>query len=111
MTADGENKHIFELKPNSYFGELALLNNKPRTATIVAKTPLHVDSLDREAFNRLLGPLDAIMKRKAQQYNGSDSSAPTDEPKEALMAIIGPLENFFRLSGITGMFDEKSRDK
>jgi hypothetical protein len=51
------------------------------------------------------------MKRKAQQYNGSDSSAPYDEPKEALMAIIGPLENFFRLSGITSMLDEKSRDK
>lgn len=51
------------------------------------------------------------MKRKAQQYNGSDTSAPYDEPKEALMAIIGPLENFFRLSGITSMLDEKPRDK
>lgn len=67
--------------------------------------------MERDAFNRLLGPLDAIMKRKAQQYSGSDTSAPYDEPREALMAIIGPLENFFRLSGITALLEEKSSDK
>ncbi len=51
------------------------------------------------------------MKRKAQQYSDPDSCAPVDEPREALSLIIGPLENFFRLSGITTMLDDKSRNQ
>jgi len=47
-----------------YFGELALLNNEPRAASIKAKQSLSCLVLTRDDFSMLLGPLNAIMNRK-----------------------------------------------
>lgn len=46
-----------------YFGELALLNDQPRAASVVARTKVKVASLDKEGFQRLLGPVVDIMRR------------------------------------------------
>ena len=62
---DGEEKIVSRLGPGSYFGELALLSGKPRAATVVTtedKTVLL--SLDRNQFNRVLGPLRELLQKK-----------------------------------------------
>lgn len=51
-----------------YFGELALLNNTPRAATITAKGDCKCVRLDRERFERVLGPCDAILRRNMDKY-------------------------------------------
>jgi CRP/FNR family transcriptional regulator, cyclic AMP receptor protein len=50
VTAQGE----AELGPGDFFGELALLDGEPRTASVVAETPLTTVRIERAAFRRLL---------------------------------------------------------
>lgn len=50
-------------------GEIALLLNRPRAATVVARGPLKCVKLDRPRFERVLGPCSEILKRNIQRYN------------------------------------------
>ncbi|KAJ1988343.1 hypothetical protein H4R33_002475 [Dimargaris cristalligena] len=60
------------LKKGDYFGELALLNDKPRQATIRAKGRLKCATLGKKAFVRLLGPVVDIIKRNTVNYRLMD---------------------------------------
>lgn len=45
-----------------FFGELALLNDAPRAASVVAKTEVKLARLDRDGFKRLLGPVEKVFR-------------------------------------------------
>jgi CRP/FNR family cyclic AMP-dependent transcriptional regulator len=47
-------QEIRSLGPGDFFGEIALLEDTPRTATVTAKTPLRFFVLTRQAFRSLL---------------------------------------------------------
>ncbi|KAJ3158207.1 hypothetical protein HK101_001391, partial [Irineochytrium annulatum] len=66
--SEGVERVVGGYKKGAYFGELALLNNEPRKATIVAKGRLKVATLGKKAFVRLLGPVVDIIKRNANNY-------------------------------------------
>lgn len=69
-TAVKENEtEEFVKNVGSFFGELALLNDEPRNATIRAGlNGCTLLQLSREDFNQLLGPLRNILDRNAKQY-------------------------------------------
>jgi len=52
VTKDGQ--QIRTLGPGDFFGEIALLEDTPRTATVVAKTPLRFFVLTRQSFRSML---------------------------------------------------------
>ena len=60
--------------PGTFFGETALLLDQPRNATVVAKTAMTIEVIDRKDFKRLLDEhpdlhaplLDATAQRLAQ---------------------------------------------
>lgn len=71
---DGGTKPLAKLGPTCYFGELALLRNDKRAASIRALTDVTVLSLGREAFDELLGPLVKILQTQASAYDVTDGA-------------------------------------
>jgi cAMP-dependent protein kinase regulator len=57
---------LHEYEPGTYFGELALLENQKRAAQISTTMPSSLLSLDRASFDRILGPLKALMQEHAE---------------------------------------------
>ena len=57
-----------ELKRGSYFGEIALMKNVPRQATIRAVGTVRVLYLTRGVFNRLFGKISTILERNMTVY-------------------------------------------
>jgi cyclic nucleotide-binding protein/pyridine nucleotide-disulfide oxidoreductase len=51
---DGAEVVVNTIGPGEYFGEMGLLKNAPRAATVRAKTALEVMALDRATFKRLI---------------------------------------------------------
>ncbi|CAH1795072.1 unnamed protein product, partial [Owenia fusiformis] len=68
--AEGDDAvEVGKLGPSDYFGEIALLLDRPRAATVVPRGPLKCVKLDRGRFERVLGPCSDILKRNISQYN------------------------------------------
>jgi CRP/FNR family transcriptional regulator, cyclic AMP receptor protein len=51
------------LGPGQWFGELALLDNAPRNATVVAQTPMEVLVLTRPEFTGLLDEVPGLCRK------------------------------------------------
>ena len=47
-------RHLVTQRAGDFFGEIALLENIPRTATVTARIPLRFFVLTRQSFRRLL---------------------------------------------------------
>ncbi|PFH60408.1 hypothetical protein XA68_11030 [Ophiocordyceps unilateralis] len=54
---------VRQYKKGDFFGELALLNDAPRAASVAASTDVKVATLGKSAFQRLLGPVEGILRR------------------------------------------------
>lgn len=66
-SATGE-QEISRVGIGGYFGELALVTNKPRAASVYAVGTTKCAVLDVNAFERLMGPCMNIMKRNIKDY-------------------------------------------
>lgn len=65
----GEEKTITFASKDDYFGELALINEAPRAASVFAIEDVTCAVLDVGAFERLLGSCIELMKERLEDYN------------------------------------------
>jgi cAMP-dependent protein kinase regulator len=66
---DGEEEREVErLGAGSYFGELALLTDLPRAATVIAGQNCKLVKLDKKNFLRLLGPHSSVFDERISLY-------------------------------------------
>mmetsp|Transcript_31816 Transcript_31816/g.36180 ORF Transcript_31816/g.36180 Transcript_31816/m.36180 type:complete len:418 (+) Transcript_31816:26-1279(+) len=85
IVEDGEAKcsskgeHIRSLTQGGYFGELSLINNTPRTATIVATRDCELLSLDKDHFFKILGDIEARLKENMELYEDQVQEAAEEE--------------------------------
>lgn len=75
---EGVDESVKHYMRGDYFGELALLNDAPRAASVVCVTDVKVATLGKEAFARLLGPIKGIMRRT--KYKGVKSGVEDVDP-------------------------------
>lgn len=72
VVVDGEievrrrGRRVGRLGPGSYVGEIALLSRSPRTATVVAATPLRVLAIQGRDFVELLDSMPALWLKVAR---------------------------------------------
>lgn len=45
-----------------------MVRNIPRQASVKALTPVRIVSIERNAFKRILGPIEDILKRNEDRY-------------------------------------------
>jgi CRP/FNR family cyclic AMP-dependent transcriptional regulator len=68
-------------RPGDYVGEIALLDRRPRTATVVATTPVSVEVLSRREFVSLLAEVpelsEQIMATMARRLADLEAEAAT----------------------------------
>lgn len=64
-----EEKEVARLYSSSYFGEIALLTDRPRAATVRAVGTCKCVKMDRDRFNRVMGPCEDILRRNMDLYN------------------------------------------
>lgn len=69
VDANGDLQEVNQGHRGAYFGELALINDSPRAATVVAKGRLKCATLGKKAFIRLLGSVHEILKRNSENYH------------------------------------------
>ncbi|RWA04653.1 hypothetical protein EKO27_g10454 [Xylaria grammica] len=78
---DNESESVKHYQKGDFFGELALLNDAPRAASVVSATEIKVATLGKNAFARLLGPVEGIMRRT--RYVGVVSGVEDVDPLHA----------------------------
>lgn len=73
---DGQQQMVKSYGKGDFFGELALLNDAPRAATVLSTTEVKVATLGKSAFARLLGPVESIMRRTEYVKSGVEDVDP-----------------------------------
>uniref|UniRef100_A0A1I8IVE7 cAMP-dependent protein kinase type II regulatory subunit n=1 Tax=Macrostomum lignano TaxID=282301 RepID=A0A1I8IVE7_9PLAT len=74
--ADGEVRIVHQFRDSGSFGELALLHNQPRSATVKAISPGALWAMDRRAFRAIVLPAEQRRRREfAELLEGAPSLA------------------------------------
>ena len=63
-----EKQIVYQYREGDYFGELSLVHDIDRQASIKTLTACRLVSIDRDTFRRILGPMKQILQRNESRY-------------------------------------------
>jgi CRP-like cAMP-binding protein len=113
--AEVDGKEVGQLKMGTYFGEMALLDDDVRKASVVATTNCECFVLDRATFTRILGSLQAVINRETtQRLEVLKGAGPSDEAEPQLNLKFNDLTTLAVLGSgtfgrVTLVQDKKSK--
>ena len=83
--AEVDGKEVGQLKTGTYFGEMALLDDDVRKASVIATTNCECFVLDRSTFTKILGSLQSVINRETnQRLEILKGAGPVDESEPQL---------------------------
>ena len=108
----GKDIRLGLINEGSYFGEIALLMDSPRTATVEAVTPISVLSLDRNDFNKLMKDVSGLKERLITEMEERDRLRATlaNEFGEQKLDIFTGESGEEELTGTHVAYDESPRE-
>jgi CRP/FNR family cyclic AMP-dependent transcriptional regulator len=95
ISPEGKEIILSLLGPGDFFGEMALLDDEPRSATIIATEPLELMTIFRSDFLRLMEENFDITKKVLAEISRRLRSASSRIESLATMDVYGRLARFF----------------
>ena len=95
ISPEGKEIILSMLGPGDFFGEMALLDDEPRSATVVATEPLEVITIWRTDFLQILQENFGITRKVLAELSGRLRSASNRIESLATMDVYGRLARFF----------------
>ena len=95
ISPEGKEIILSLLGPGDFFGEMALLDNEPRSATIIATEPLEIVTIWRSDFLHILSENFDITQKVLAELSRRLRSASNRIESLATMDVYGRLARFF----------------
>lgn len=95
ISPEGKEIILSLLGPGEFFGEMALLDDEPRSATVVATEALELVTIWRSDFLQILGENFTIAKKVLAELSKRLRSASNRIESLATMDVYGRLARFF----------------
>ena len=95
ISPEGKEIILSLLGPGDFFGEMALLDDEPRSATVVATEPLELVTIWRSDFLQILGENFSITRKVLAEISRRLRSASNRIESLATMDVYGRLARFF----------------
>jgi CRP/FNR family cyclic AMP-dependent transcriptional regulator len=95
ISPEGKEIILSMMGPGDFFGEMSLLDNEPRSATVIATEALEVVTIWRSDFLQLLSENFTITKKVLQELSRRLRNASNRIESLATMDVYGRLARFF----------------
>jgi len=95
ISPEGKEIILSLLGPGDFFGEMALLDNEPRSATIIATEPLEIVTIWRSDFLHILSENFSITQKVLAELSKRLRNASNRIESLATMDVYGRLARFF----------------
>ena len=95
ISPEGKEIILSLLGPGDFFGEMALLDNEPRSATIIATEPLEIATIWRSDFLHILSENFSITQKVLAELSRRLRNASNRIESLATMDVYGRLARFF----------------